>query len=41
MLASPSVLVRSQIASLIATIASIEIPRNEWLDLVPKLCTGA
>lgn len=40
-LASPSALVRSQIANLIAAIASIEIPRNEWLDLVPKLCQGA
>jgi len=41
MLASPQALVRSQIANVVAAIASIEIPRNEWLDLLPILCTNA
>jgi importin subunit beta-1 len=40
-LASPSALVRGQIASLIAAIASIEIPRGEWTDLISNLCTNA
>lgn len=33
-LASPSSLVRSQIASLVSAIAAIEIPRGEWLELI-------
>jgi len=41
MLASPQALVRSQIANVVAAIASIEIPRNEWLELLPNLCIYA
>lgn len=40
-LASPSTLVRKQVASAIATIASIEIPRKEWLELIPNLCDNS
>jgi importin subunit beta-1 len=40
-LASPSSLVRTQIASLVSIIAAIEIPRGEWLNLVPMLCTNS
>jgi importin subunit beta-1 len=40
-LASPSQLVRSQIASLVSAIAAIEIPRGEWLELINILCTNA
>lgn len=40
-LASHSQLVRGQIASLIAAIAAIEIPRGEWTDLISNLCTNA
>ena len=40
-LATESSLVRSQIASLIATIAQIEIPRGEWTELITNLCTNA
>lgn len=40
-LASPSNLVRSQIASLIAAIAAIEIPRGEWTDLIANLCSNS
>ena len=29
---------RNQIATLIATIASIEIPRHEWTELIANLC---
>jgi len=29
--------VRKQVGSAIASIASIEIPRREWLDLIPTL----
>lgn len=36
-LASPVAMVRSQVASLIAAIASLEIPRKEWDDLLPNL----
>ena len=36
-LASPSSTVRKQVASAIAAIASIEIPRKEWLELIPNL----
>lgn len=40
-LASPSRQIRSQIASLVSAIAAIEIPRGEWLELIPMLCTNA
>jgi importin subunit beta-1 len=40
-LASPSKIVRSQIASLISAIAEIEIPRGEWSDLIASLCQNA
>ena len=40
-LATESSIVRSQIASLIATIAQIEIPRGEWTELIANLCTNA
>ena len=33
--------VRNQIASLIATIAQIEIPRGEWNELLTNLCANA
>jgi len=35
------VLVRNQIANIIATIASIEVPRKEWDDLIPNLCNNS
>ena len=41
MLASPQALVRSQVANVVAAIASIEVPRNEWPDLLPNLCVNA
>ena len=28
-------------ANIVASIASIEIPRNEWNDLLPNLCNNA
>lgn len=40
-LASPEFKVRRQVASILAAIATIEIPRNEWDDLIPNLCTNA
>jgi hypothetical protein len=40
-LASNSALVRSTIASLISSIAEIEIPRGEWSDLIASLCTNS
>lgn len=40
-LASPIQIVRSQVASLIAAIASLEIPRGEWDDLLPNLSQNA
>ena len=40
-LASQSSLVRSQIASLTAAIAAIEIPRGEWTELIANLCQNA
>jgi len=40
-LASPVSLVRGQLASLIAAIASLEIPRGEWADLLPNLSQNA
>jgi importin subunit beta-1 len=29
------------VAYAVATIASIEIPRREWLELIPNLCANA
>lgn len=40
-LASPAALVRAQIANIVAAIASIEIPRKEWDEIVPNLCINA
>ena len=40
-LASQSQLVRGQIASLIAAIAVIEIPRGQWTDLIVNLCNNS
>ena len=40
-LASPKSLVRRQIAQILSAIASIEVPRKEWGDLIPSLCTNA
>lgn len=39
-LAASSV-VRRSVGVTIATIAGIEIPRKEWLDLIPNLCANA
>ena len=33
--------VRNQIASLIAAIAQIEIPRGEWVELIANLCANS
>jgi importin subunit beta-1 len=40
-LASSSKLIRSGISSLVSTIAAIELPRGEWLELIPLLCVNA
>jgi len=40
-LASPKTLVRNQIANILASIASIEIPRKEWDELIPNLCENS
>ena len=40
-LASPKSLVRRQIAQILSSIASIEVPRKEWGDLLPSLCNNA
>lgn len=32
---------RSQVAYAIGALAKIEIPRGEWLDLIPNLCSNA
>ena len=40
-LAAQSAIVRTQVANAVAMIASIEIPRKEWLDLIPNLTTNA
>ena len=37
-LATESPVVRNQIASLIASIAQVEIPRGEWTELIDSLC---
>jgi importin subunit beta-1 len=40
-LATNSAVVRTQVAVAVATIASIEIPRREWLEIIPNLCDNA
>lgn len=40
-LSCPSPDVRKQIANLVATIASIDIPRKQWTDLINILCSNA
>lgn len=40
-LATPSTVVRTQVAAAIAAIAAIEIPRKEWNDLITSLCSNA
>ena len=40
-LGSPKSVVRSQIAQILAAIASIELPKNEWPELIPTLCEYA
>jgi importin subunit beta-1 len=40
-LASPKTLIRNQIASLLAQIGKIEIPRKEWDDLITVMCTNS
>jgi importin subunit beta-1 len=40
-LACQSSIVRKQVASAIASIASIEIPRQEWLEIIPNLCNNS
>ena len=37
-MAARSPTVRTQVAYAVANIASIEVPRKEWLDLIPNLC---
>jgi len=40
-LAARSATVRTQVAYAVATIASIEIPRREWLEIIPNLCDNS
>ena len=40
-LVTPSSVVRRQIASAIASIAAIEIPRGEWLDIIGNLSNNS
>lgn len=40
-LASPKAPIRNQVASILAQIAAIEIPRKEWDDLIPNLCSNS
>lgn len=40
-LASPKTNVRNQIANILAQIGKIEIPRKEWDDLIPSMCTNS
>ena len=40
-LASPLSTVRKQAGSAIAAIASIEVPRKEWLELIPNLAANS
>ncbi len=37
-LAAKSAVVRTQVAYAVANIARIEIPRRDWLELIPNLC---
>ena len=39
-LASPKSLIRGQIASILAQIGKIEVPRKEWDELIPSMCTN-
>jgi hypothetical protein len=32
---------RTQISSAIAAVAKIDVPRKEWLELIPTLCQNA
>jgi importin subunit beta-1 len=40
-LASPKSLIRGQIASILAQIGKIEVPRKEWDELIPSMCTNS
>lgn len=40
-LATPSTVVRKQVASAIAAVAAIEIPLKQWPDLITNLCNNA
>jgi importin subunit beta-1 len=40
-LAAKSGTVRTQVANAVATIAAIEVPRQEWLEIIPNLCQNA
>jgi len=40
-LATHSGVVKTQVASAVAAIAAIEIPRKEWMELIPSLCSNA
>jgi importin subunit beta-1 len=40
-LATPSTLVRTQVAAAIAAIAAIEIPRKEWTEIITSLSSNA
>jgi importin subunit beta-1 len=40
-LASPKNLIRGQIASILAQIGKIEVPRKEWDELIPSMCTNS
>ncbi len=40
-LAANAYTVRTQVANAVANIAAIEVPRKEWLDIIPNLCQNA
>lgn len=40
-LLTPFATLRTQVAGCITAIAKIEIPRKEWMDLIPSLCGNA
>ena len=40
-LATPSNVVRTQVAAAIAVVASIELPRKEWTDLIDNLTANS
>ena len=40
-LAAKASTVRTQVANAVANIAAIEVPRKEWLDIIPNLCHNA